>query len=149
MKRCLAIALAVALLGCDAGSTPIDATDAASTPVDAAAPTDAGPAPDAALPPGWRVEPDVPVRIQEIAGAVHQGLLVFAGGFDGSTRVVATVRTFAPETGVWGELPELPSPVHHAVLVSAGADLYCIGGMHTLAFDPVDEAYVLHDGASA
>ena len=104
---------------------------------------------DAALAPGWRSEPDVPVAIQEIAGAVLEGDLVIAGGLDAAAAVVRSVRRYDVDGGGgWSSLPDLPEARHHLMLVALGGDLYALGGMQTLRFEPLDTAWVLRAGAS-
>ncbi|AKF05471.1 Kelch repeat-containing protein [Sandaracinus amylolyticus] len=104
---------------------------------------------DAATSSAWRSEPAVPERIQEITGAVHGGRLWIAGGLDASGATSSVVRIFDPDTSTWSEGPPLPRPRHHAMMVSTGEDLYVIGGMETLEFDPLETAWVLREGASA
>ena len=102
---------------------------------------------DASVPSAWRSEPALPERIQEITGAVHQGRLWIAGGLDASSATSSAVRIFDPASSAWSEGPALPRPRHHAMMVSTGDDLYLLGGMETLAFDPLETAWVLRDGA--
>ncbi|UJR81912.1 Kelch repeat-containing protein [Sandaracinus amylolyticus] len=119
-----------------------DTRDAPDAPIDASVV-------DAATSSAWRSEPAVPERIQEITGAVHDGRLWIAGGLDASGATSSAVRIFDPGTSTWSEGPSLPRPRHHAMMVSTGDDLYLIGGMETLEFDPLETAWVLRDGASA
>ncbi|MEC7519081.1 MAG: kelch repeat-containing protein [Myxococcota bacterium] len=121
----------------------------ASSPTDAA--SDAGPTADAGPDAGaspWRVEPALPVAIQEIAVEAHDGRIWVAGGFVRGA-VVSTVHVFDPATGAWTEGPPLPAPRHHMSLVSHGGDLYALGGMETTAFAPLDTAWALRAGADA
>lgn len=136
----------LAACGGDAPAVP----DGGSIAGDAGAVTeDSGGADAGEIAEGWRVDPALPERIQEITGAVHQGRLWIAGGFDATTDVTAVVRIFDPATGAWAEGPALPAPRHHAMMVSTGADLYLFGGMETIRFEPLDTAWVLREGASA
>lgn len=149
--------VAVAIAGCggesgvlDGGALDAGALDAGAVGSDASGPADASA--DAALDAGgggWRTEPPLPEPIQEITGAVHEGRLWIAGGFDDSTAVTRAVRIFDPESGEWSSGPDLPAPRHHAMLVSTGEDLFLLGGMQTLAFEPLDTAWVLRSGATA
>lgn len=94
----------------------------------------------------WARGPDLPHPIQEIAGVVHDGAIVIAGGLDGLT-VLDEVWRFDGVT--WTALPDLPAPRHHVMLVSTPGALFAIGGMQSLAFDPLDTVLRLPDGASA
>lgn len=125
--------------GADGGPVPnVDAGPRAD-----AGPVDGGPASD------WRREADLPEPIQEICGAVHEGRLWIAGGIEGDLGVSAAVRIFDPATGTWSDGPALPEPRHHAMLVSTGPDLWLLGGMRTLRFEPLDTVFVLRAGASS
>lgn len=127
----------------DAGSLDavVIASDAPTTTSDAAH--------DSGRDDGWRVDPALPEPIQEICGAVHDGRLWIAGGLDAAARVVDDVRVYDPATGAWSDGPSLPAPRHHAMMVSDGPDLYVLGGMLTLAFEPLDTAWVLREGSSS
>ncbi len=135
----------------DAGSAdsgPRPSVDASAEDGDATASADASTEEPDAGSTGWRTEPPLPEAIQEITGAVHEGRLWIAGGFDAATAVTRAVRIFDPATETWSSGPELPAPRHHAMMVSTGAELFLFGGMATLAFEPLDTAWVLRSGAS-
>ena len=128
----------------DAGA--LDAgTDAPVPTDDARAIPDAGV--DAPLPAGWSRGPDLPHPVQEIAGTVHDGAIVIAGGIDDGVAILDEVWRFDGTT--WTPLPAMPAPRHHMMLVSTPGALYAIGGMQSLAFDPLDTVWRLPDGASA
>jgi hypothetical protein len=141
-------------------STPMSPGDAASSSPDAMSPTDGGalrdatasdavvPVDDGAISVGWRTEAPLPAPIQEICGATHGGRLWIAGGLDDGARVVAEVHVLDPATGEWADGPALPAPRHHAMMVSSGPDLFVLGGMETLSFEPLDTAWVLRAGAT-
>ena len=95
----------------------------------------------------WQCDPCLPVQLQEISAAVLDGRIVVAGGFEGTTEAVSTVRRYDPSTGAWDLLAPLPAPRHHLVLVSVGGALYALGGMADLSFRPVADAWVLRAGA--
>ena len=95
-----------------------------------------------------RAEAPLPAALQELAIAVLEDRIVVAGGFEGAT-IVSTVRAYDPQLQSWATLPELPEPRHHLMLAVHGADLYALGGMASVAFDTVDTAWVLREGASA
>lgn len=95
---------------------------------------------------GWRSEPPLPVALQELAAVAYRNEVWVVGGFEG-LDVVATTRIYAPVTGTWREGPPLPAPRHHLALAVHDGDLYVFGGMETLAFAPLDTAWVLRDGS--
>lgn len=143
-----ALLLALLAPGCDAASDASDAgapLDAPTARPDAPRAPDAGV--DAPLPLGWSRGPDLPHPIQEIAGVVHGDAIVIAGGLDEGARTLDEVWRF-DGTG-WTALPDLPAPRHHMMLVSAPGALYALGGMESLAFEPLETVWRLPDGASA
>ncbi|MEO1037989.1 MAG: kelch repeat-containing protein [Pseudomonadota bacterium] len=93
---------------------------------------DAAPSP-ADLMPGWRSAPDLPIRVQEIYPAVHDGALFVAGGLSpdiGGGRIGLSDRVFSllPGATRWRELPRLPVATHHPNCVSFGGAVFAIGG---------------------
>ncbi|MCS6799156.1 MAG: hypothetical protein NZ898_11625, partial [Myxococcota bacterium] len=71
------------------------------------------------------------------------------GRFETPTRILDRVRILDPRTGRWSDGPALPAPRHHLVLVAHGGDLYALGGMRDLSFEPLESAWVLRAGASS
>ena len=143
------VLLSVLLLACgepaatDAGVSPADGGSDAGVPdVDAGTDVDAGS-------PAWRPETPTPTPIQEIAVEAHAGEIWIAGGFDALGAIVTSVRRYDPGGGAWSDGPDLPAPRHHMSLVSHGGDLYALGGMQTVAFEPLDTAWVLRSGSTA
>lgn len=156
----------------DTGATPRDATPDGTPPPtpDGMAPSDAGvdpidmgvdppgldarvddavvPMDDAASPSGWRSETELPVAWQEISAGVRGGEIWVVGGFEG-TRAVDSVRVFDIAGGTWRDGPSLPASRHHVMVAVVGNDLYSIGGEVGLTFTPVDDCWVLRDGAAA
>lgn len=150
---CVVAFLAVVASGCgapivtDAGALP-DAGTAVDAGRDAPTPTvDAPRLADAPLAAGWSRGPDLPQPMQEIAGTVHDGAIVIAGGINRSLTILDTVWRFDGTT--WTALPDMPAPRHHMMLVSTPGALYALGGMQSLAFDPLDTVWRLPDGATA
>ena len=76
----------------------------------------------------WVRLADAPVALTEVAAAVHRGRVWVAGGLDDGGRAVDRVMAYDPATDRWAESTALPSPVHHAALVSDGVGLFLIGG---------------------
>jgi len=121
------------------------------------------------LPPPWRAVTPLPLAVQEIYPAVHQGRIHVAGGImaeamrDGEGQIVgATARhvSWQPGDESWREEAPLPSARHHPNLVSAGGSLLSLGGFltreggldwtmtaETLAYDAENDAWA--DGPAA
>lgn len=132
------------LVACETAS-PSDAPVAA--PVDASTLDASEGGHDAASAAGFRAETPLPHPLQELTATVHGDRIVVAGGIDGSISVVNEV--WALDGSTWTALPSLPAPRHHGMLVSLGEQLYYLGGMADLRFEPLDTVFVLQDGASA
>lgn len=114
---------------------------------DVGAPDDAPP-PDATIR-GWQPGPAADAPLQEIAAELLDDRIWLAGGFETPTRILDRVRILDPRTGRWSDGPALPAPRHHLVLVAHGGDLYALGGMRDLSFEPLESAWVLRAGASS
>lgn len=80
----------------------------------------------------WSRGPDLPVALQEIYAAVHQGEIWIAGGLTlnaaGEMGISDRCFVYAPQSQTWREGPRLSEPMHHPQLVSTGDQLYLIGG---------------------
>jgi len=80
----------------------------------------------------WRGAPRLPLAVQEIYPALHQGRIHLAGGFvsDGETISGATDRhiVFDPAIAAWREAAPLPVARHHPNLISFKGQLLAIGG---------------------
>jgi N-acetylneuraminic acid mutarotase len=95
-------------------------------------------APAATAQTDWSRAADLPVAVQEIYPAVHQGRIYVAGGVSSELpaaqgHVSAAVQVFDPVSGRWSLGPVLPQPRHHAQLLSVGAALYLFGGFERCA----------------
>jgi serine/threonine-protein kinase PknK len=147
--------LAVFALGCGDDDATRDGGGEDAALIEDARPVDA-PAADRAMPEcapcpaesPWACEQCLPSPLQEVTAAVLDGTIVIAGGFESTVRIVPTVRQLDPAIGEWRELPPLPEARHHLSLVAMGGDLYAIGGMASLAFEPLTDCWVLRSGAS-
>ncbi|NHK28876.1 galactose oxidase [Parvularcula flava] len=110
------------------------------------------------LPPPWRAVTPLPLAVQEIYPAVHQGRIHLAGGImaEGGEIIGATARhvSWQPGEESWRAEAPLPSARHHPNLVSAGGRLMSLGGFltrtggldwtitaETLAFDAENESW--------
>jgi N-acetylneuraminic acid mutarotase len=118
----------------------------------------AAPNPPADLPRStgkWRAGPALPIAVQEIYPALHQGRIHLAGGFisDGESISGVTDRHLVLEvgTGTWSDLPALPIPRHHPNLISFQDRLLAIGGFQASSEDAAwvmqSGVWVFHDGA--
>ncbi len=83
--------------------------------------------------PKWSKAAPIPINVQEIYAAVHDNKIIVAGGIAAKLGVpYFTDAAFAydPGTDTWGNLPDLPEPLHHVALVSTGTELWAIGGFN-------------------
>lgn len=98
----------------------------------------------------WEVLPDAPFARLEMAVTAHDGLIWLAGGLSPLGEALIDVEIFDPTTGAWSDGPSLPSPLHHAALVSDGDRLVLLGGYQGSDFNrPTDLVLVLTDGAES
>ncbi|MCC5950523.1 MAG: hypothetical protein JJU45_00355 [Acidimicrobiia bacterium] len=145
------VVAAFALASCasdDADDTdPIDST---TTEQPSATPTTADPddtddEADATDEAAWVALADAPLELTENDAEAFDGELWVVGGLTADAAVSDDVLVYDPATDTWREGPSLPEPVHHARLVATDDDLVLIGGYRTLAFDAVDDVWVLND----
>ena len=81
----------------------------------------------------WQTLAPMPVAVQEIYPAVHQGKIYVAGGLSDKIsaeqqQMTAGVQIYDPATDQWQAGPVLPQPRHHAYLVSVAGKLFVFGG---------------------
>lgn len=81
----------------------------------------------------WQTLAPMPVAVQEIYPAVHQGKIYVAGGLSdkissAEQQMTAQVQIYDPATAQWQAGPALPQPRHHAYLVSVDGKLFLFGG---------------------
>ena len=81
----------------------------------------------------WQTLAPMPVAVQEIYPAVHQGKIYVAGGLSDKIsaeqqQMTAQVQIYDPASDQWQAGPALPQPRHHAYLVSVGGKLFVCGG---------------------
>ena len=81
----------------------------------------------------WQSRAAMPVAVQEIYPAVHQGKIYVAGGLSDAIsqqqlQMSAAVQIYDPQADSWSLGPALPAPRHHAYLLSAGDKLFVFGG---------------------
>ncbi|MEL6691959.1 MAG: kelch repeat-containing protein [Pseudomonadota bacterium] len=91
--------------------------------------------------PLWRAGPALPLAVQEIYPALHQGKIHLAGGFisNGETISGATDRHLVldPLQGDWTDAAPLPVARHHPNLISFQNRLLAIGGFEARSADAV------------
>lgn len=98
---------------------------------------------------GWRPGPSAPFARLEMATAAHDGRIWLAGGLQPDGAATDALSIFDPRAGTWTGGPRLPSPRHHASLVSDGARLVLVGGYLGSTNEPTDEVWVLEpDGGT-
>lgn len=73
-----------------------------------------------------RIEPALPMPIEESAAGVAGGHLVVAGGLDGTGHDRADVWVLSGAT--WSSGPPLPQPVDHPAAATIGGTMYVAGG---------------------
>jgi hypothetical protein len=92
----------------------------------------------------WTAVADAPLALTEVAAAPFGGAVWTAGGFLADGQATSAVLVYDPTFDVWEEGPPLPSPLHHAAMVSTGDRLFVLGGYAGSGFDlPTDEVLVL------
>ena len=81
---------------------------------------------------GWQLGSASPFPVQQLHAAVLDGRIWLAGGLTGSTAATdkATDKTEYYDTALhlWSSGPNLPFPVHHAMMVYYRNQLWLIGG---------------------
>jgi Galactose oxidase, central domain len=108
----------------------------------------ASPTASAAL--AWERIDDAPFARLEMAVAAHDGRIWLAGGLSPLGDALIEIDILDPSTGEWSEGPSLPSPLHHAALVSDGERLVLVGGYLGSDFNrPTDLVLILDAGADA
>ncbi|WP_445428817.1 Kelch repeat-containing protein [Alishewanella sp. HL-SH05] len=81
----------------------------------------------------WQRLADMPLAVQEIYPAAHNGKIYVAGGLSDSLdmsvqQMTALVQVYDPANDSWSLAAELPAPRHHAYLVSVQQQLFLFGG---------------------
>src|SRR6204780_393716 len=92
----------------------------------------------AALAPGgtWSVSAPIPVRLQEHSGALFDGQIYIAGGFDSADAPTAVAYRYDPARDAWARIADLPEDRHHMPLVVVGDTMYAVGGLEGQQFVP-------------
>jgi hypothetical protein len=81
-------------------------------------------------PPEWqKLDAGFQENFSAAGVANHKGELWVVGGARPGDLPRDEVRIFNPQTGAWRDGPRLPEAVQHAALVSAGEQLFLLGGL--------------------
>lgn len=102
----------------------------------------------------WTPRAALPWPAQEIYAAVLDGKIVTAGGLAARPgqplHIEDRVGSYDPATGSWSELPRLPSPRHHPMVLASEWRLFVFGGYGRSAageWTNMTDGWVLVDGS--
>ena len=95
---------------------------------------------------GWVLASDSLYRVLEVGAAVLGGRIWVAGGLTGPESATVKTQFYDPTIGVWSPGPDLPVPLHHAMMVSYANSVWVIGGFQPAGgvASGVASARVLH-----
>jgi hypothetical protein len=145
---CLLFVLVLAAGACstgdDSGDAPVDEPETDAPAADEPRPGEPDTV-EAVRSDAWTSLTDAPVELTEIDAEPYDGRLWTVGGIAGDAEVTTLVQIYDPSTDSWEDGPSLPEPVHHASLVATATQLMVVGGFRSLAFDPIDDVYILDD----
>lgn len=101
----------------------------------------------------WHTAEVVPINVQEIYPAVHEGRLYVAGGIAAKLGVpyfTDACFSYDPVEDSWRDEADLPKNLHHAALVSTGERLFLFGGFngsYSRIWHMQDTVYELKNGS--
>ena len=79
--------------------------------------------------PGWELSSDSLYATQQVGAAVDRsGRIWVAGGLTDAQDATAKSEFYDPTIGTWSPGPNLPVPLHHAMMVSYHNTVWVIGG---------------------
>ncbi|HTQ17955.1 Kelch repeat-containing protein, partial [Mycobacterium sp.] len=96
---------------------------------------------------GWQLGSDSLYATQQVGAAVDQsGRIWVAGGLTDAQHATAKTEFYDPTIGAWSQGPNLPVPLHHAMMVSYHNTVWVIGGFEPRGSEiiGVASARVLH-----
>lgn len=81
----------------------------------------------------WQTLAPMPIAVQEIYPAVHNGKIYVAGGLsdalpEAEQQMTSAVQVYDPVINRWTMAPSLPEARHHAYLLSVDNKLFLFGG---------------------
>jgi serine/threonine protein kinase/N-acetylneuraminic acid mutarotase len=97
--------------------------------------------------PGWQLGTDSLYATQQVGAAVDKsGRIWVAGGLTDAQDATAKTEFYDPTIGTWSPGPNLPVPLHHAMMVSYQNTVWVIGGFEPQGSEiiGVASARVLH-----
>ena len=97
--------------------------------------------------PGWQSGTDSLYATQQVGAAVDKsGRIWVAGGLTDAQDATAKTEFYDPTIGTWSAGPNLPVPLHHAMMVSYQNTVWVIGGFEPRGSEiiGVASARVLH-----
>ena len=93
------------------------------------------PLPKTVAQPGWELSSDSLYATQQVGAAVLQNRIWVAGGLTGTDSATASTQFYDPTVGAWGPGPNLPVPLHHAMMVTYRNTVWVIGGFEPQGSD--------------
>ena len=96
--------------------------------------------------PGWELSNDSLYATQQVGAAVLGGRIWVAGGLTDPQHATTKTEFYDPTIGTWSPGPNLPVPLHHAMMVSYRNTVWVIGGFEPQGSEiiGVASARVLH-----
>src|SRR5581483_2036204 len=97
----------------------------------------------------WSTAAPIPERIQEEHGALLDGKIYIAGGFDSTDVQTSRAYRYDPKRNTWERIADLPAPRHHMPLIVVNHTLYAVGGLEgDTRFDAVATMWVYEPDAN-
>jgi non-specific serine/threonine protein kinase len=93
------------------------------------------PLPKTVAQPGWELSSDSLYATQQVGAAVLQNRIWVAGGLTGLGSATAKTEFYDPTIGAWRRGPNLPVPLHHAMMVTYRNTVWVIGGFEPQGSD--------------
>ena len=93
------------------------------------------PLPKTVAQPGWELSSDSLYATQQVGAAVLQNRIWVAGGLTGLDSATAKTEFYDLSVGAWGQGPNLPVPLHHAMMVTYQNTVWVIGGFEPQGSD--------------
>jgi Kelch motif len=78
----------------------------------------------------YRVEPELPVAIDHVVAAAHDGEVIVASGYINGETATNRMWAYSPKTRRWRKLPSMRYPRGAAAGATVGDKLYVAGGVY-------------------